>query len=79
VKDWATLVEREAQERVSRVEAENATTLAFGHEDAKGLVQNFALLEGELTEACLARELAQEDSCSLSTVVGAAEHWWEVS
>jgi hypothetical protein len=38
-KDWATLEEREALERVSRVEAENTTALASAHEDA-------ALLKG---------------------------------
>jgi hypothetical protein len=33
-RDWATLAEREALERVSRVEVENATPLASAHEDA---------------------------------------------
>jgi hypothetical protein len=32
--DWATLAEREARERVSRVEVENAVALAYAHEDA---------------------------------------------
>jgi hypothetical protein len=36
-KDWATLIEREALERVSREEAENAMTLASTREDAEGL------------------------------------------
>jgi hypothetical protein len=44
------LVEREAWERVPRMEAENATTLASAREDAEGLVQKIALLEGELAE-----------------------------
>jgi hypothetical protein len=33
---WATQVEREALERVSRVKVENTTVLAFTHEDAEG-------------------------------------------
>jgi hypothetical protein len=33
-RDRATLVGREALERVSRVEVENTTTLASAHEDA---------------------------------------------
>jgi hypothetical protein len=37
VEDWATLAERKAQERVSRVEVENSTTLASAREDAEGL------------------------------------------
>jgi hypothetical protein len=37
VEDWATLVERKAQERVSRVEVENATMLASAREDAEVL------------------------------------------
>jgi hypothetical protein len=36
-KDRATLIEREALERVSREEAENAMTLASTREDAEGL------------------------------------------
>jgi hypothetical protein len=35
-------------------EAENATALAFAHEDTEGLTQKVALLEGELEEARLA-------------------------
>jgi hypothetical protein len=38
--DHATLVEREALERVLRAEVENATTLASTCEDAEGLAQN---------------------------------------
>jgi hypothetical protein len=48
--DWAALGEREARERVSRVEAKNAMALASAREDAEGLVQKIALLEGELME-----------------------------
>jgi hypothetical protein len=48
--DRATLAEREAWERVWRVEAENAVVLAFACEDAKGIVWKIALLEGELAE-----------------------------
>jgi hypothetical protein len=36
-KDRATLIEKEALERVSREEAENAMTLASTREDAEGL------------------------------------------
>jgi CYTH domain-containing protein len=36
--DRATLVEREALERMSREEAENAMVLASAHEDVEGLV-----------------------------------------
>jgi hypothetical protein len=48
VEDWATLEEREALERVPRVEVENAATLASAHEYAEGFVWKIALLEGEL-------------------------------
>jgi hypothetical protein len=51
VEDWAALAEREAQERVSRVETENVVVLASAREDAEGLVRKVALLEGELAEA----------------------------
>jgi hypothetical protein len=36
--DWATQVEREALERVSRAEAENAMALASAHGDVKSLI-----------------------------------------
>jgi hypothetical protein len=50
VEEWAALAERKTQERVSRVEAENATVLASPRKDAEGLVQKIALLEVELVE-----------------------------
>jgi hypothetical protein len=43
--DRATLVERVALEKVSRVEAENAVVLASAHEDAEGFVRKIAQLE----------------------------------
>jgi hypothetical protein len=38
VEEWAALAERKTRERVSRVEAENATVLASPRKDAEGLV-----------------------------------------
>jgi hypothetical protein len=49
--DRAALAEREACEKVLRVETENTMMLAFAHEDAEGLVWKIALLRGELAEA----------------------------
>jgi hypothetical protein len=56
--DRASLVEREAWERVSRVEAENTTAMASAREDAEGLVRKITLLEGELAEERQAQKLA---------------------
>jgi hypothetical protein len=42
--DRVALVEREAWERVSRVETGNATVLAFAHENAEGFVRKVAFL-----------------------------------
>jgi hypothetical protein len=50
VEDRATLAERETQEKVSRVEAENVVALPLAHEDAEGLARKIALLEVELAE-----------------------------
>jgi hypothetical protein len=47
-KDPANVAEREALERVSRVEVENAMALASAREDAEGFVQKITLLEGDL-------------------------------
>jgi hypothetical protein len=46
--DQAGLAEKEALERVSRVEAENTMLLASACEDAEGLAPKVALLEDEL-------------------------------
>jgi hypothetical protein len=57
--DRATLVEREALERVLRAEVENATTLASTCEDAEGLAQKIALLEDELAAERRSREVSE--------------------
>jgi hypothetical protein len=59
--DQATLGKREALERVSRVESENAVALAFACEDAKGFVQKNALLESELVVVHRAREVSERE------------------
>jgi hypothetical protein len=50
VEDRATLLEREALERVSIVEVENTVASASAHENVEGLVWKIALLEGKLVE-----------------------------
>jgi hypothetical protein len=66
-------VERETRERVSRVDAESAATLASAREEVEGLAQRTTLLEGELAEARQAREKAEENSWGLSDIVADAE------
>jgi hypothetical protein len=61
VKDLATLAEREALERVSRAEAENAVALASTCDDAEGLVWKISLLEDELTAEHRALEVSQRE------------------
>jgi hypothetical protein len=78
VKDRAALAEMEAWERVSRVEAENATTFASACKDTEGLVRKIALLEGELVEQRRAQKLAKEKSRDLSDMAIDAERRWEV-
>jgi chromosome segregation ATPase len=58
---------------VSRVEAEGAVALASARQEAKGLAQRIALLEGELAEAQWARETAKENFWGLSDAVANAE------
>jgi hypothetical protein len=72
-------VEREAWERVSRVEVENATTLASAHEDVEGLARQTAFLEGELVEARQVREVIEVNSRGLSDIAVNAERWWDES
>jgi hypothetical protein len=51
-----TLAEREAQERVSKVEVESATMLASARGEVKGFTRRVALLEGELADVLQARD-----------------------
>jgi hypothetical protein len=48
--DRAVLAEREALERVSRVEVENSTTLSFARADAKDPARKVVLHEDEPVE-----------------------------
>jgi hypothetical protein len=77
--DWAALAEREAHERVSRVEAESTTVLASARGEGNGLAQRIAHLEGELAEVCHARDMVRENSRGLSDMATDAERLWEES
>jgi hypothetical protein len=61
VEDQDALVEREALERVSRAEAENATALASAREDAEGLARRIALLEDELAVERRGQEVSKRE------------------
>jgi hypothetical protein len=54
-------VEREALERVSRVEAKNAAALASSHEVVKGSAHKIALLEDKLVMERQAREVSERE------------------
>jgi hypothetical protein len=59
--DQTTLAEREALERVSRAEVENATALASTREDVEGLARKITLLEDELAAELQAREVSERE------------------
>jgi hypothetical protein len=59
--DRAALVEREALQRVWRVEAENPMMLASGHDDAKGVAQKITLLEDELAAERRSWEVSERE------------------
>jgi hypothetical protein len=71
--NWATLAEREARERVLRVEVESASMLTSTHEKAEDLVWRITLLEGEVAEAHWDREVAEENSQGLSNATADAK------
>jgi hypothetical protein len=77
VEDRATLAEREAQERVLRVEAESTVAVAFALEETDGLVRKIALLEGVPTEVRRAHKVAEETSHGLSDTTADAKQWQE--
>jgi hypothetical protein len=57
----AALADREALERVSRAEAENAMVLASTHEDAKGLTRKVTLLKDDVAAERQAREASERE------------------
>jgi hypothetical protein len=48
---WVVLAEREARERMSRMEVESAAVLASTCGEDEGFTQRISFLEGELVEA----------------------------
>jgi hypothetical protein len=58
---------------------EDAIALASAIEDAEGLVQKVTILEGELVEACQAREMAEEKFHILSDASANGARWLVVS
>jgi hypothetical protein len=77
VETRSTLAEREARESVLNVEAESTTALAFAREEAEGYARRVSFLEGELTDACQARDTTEVSFRDLSSVVVDAHRWWE--
>jgi hypothetical protein len=61
------------------VEVESIVMLASTHEEAEGFVRKIVLLKGELVEVHRAREVAEENSRSLSDVAADAERRHEDS
>jgi hypothetical protein len=59
--DRAALAAREALERVSRVQEENATALAFAREEAEGFDQKIALPEDRITSEHRAQEVSERE------------------
>jgi hypothetical protein len=59
--DWATLVEREAPERMLRAEVENTVVLASTREDTEGFIRKIALLEGELAAEHQASKVSEKE------------------
>jgi hypothetical protein len=61
VEDQAATAEREGLETVSRVEVENAVTLASTREDADGFARKITLLEDELVMERQARVVSERE------------------
>jgi hypothetical protein len=59
--DRAALAEREALEKVSRVQLENATALAFAREEVEGFDQKIALPEDRITSEHRAQEVSERE------------------
>jgi hypothetical protein len=68
----ATLAEREAQKRVSRMEAKRVAALASARGEAEGFTRRIPLLEGELADMRQTRDIAKVNSRSLSSLAANA-------
>jgi hypothetical protein len=68
VDNQATLAERLARERLSRMEAGSATTLASACRVAEGFARRISLLKGKLAEVHQARDMAEVNSQGLSNM-----------
>jgi chromosome segregation ATPase len=77
--DQATLAEREARERVSRMEAKSAATLASARREAEGFTHRITPLEGELAEVRQARDTTEANSQGLFNMAADTEQRWEES
>jgi hypothetical protein len=73
VEDRVAVDEREAQERVSRVEVESVAALASTNREAKGFTRRIAPLEGDLAEVRRAREVVELNFRGLFNVAANAE------
>jgi hypothetical protein len=73
----AALVEREARERVSRMEAESVTTLASAHGEAEGFTRRIALLEGKLMDTRQAQDMTEANNRGLFDVAANVDRRWE--
>jgi hypothetical protein len=77
--DWATPAEREARQRVSRVEAESVVALTSSHGVTGHLAGRVSLLKGELVEVCQSRDVTEEKSWGLTEAMADTERWLEDS
>jgi hypothetical protein len=75
----AALAEREAQERVTRLEVDSTVALDSTREKAEGFAQRIALLEGELLEAQWAQDVAEVNSQGMSDAAADVERQREQS
>jgi hypothetical protein len=65
----ATTAEREARERVSKMEAESAAALAYARGEVVGFTRRIALLECELVKARQAQDTSEVSSWGLFDAV----------
>jgi hypothetical protein len=75
--EQAALAERQARERVLRMEVESVAVLASARGEAEGFTRRIALLEGELMEAHQVHDTTEVNCRGLSDTAAYSDQRWE--
>jgi hypothetical protein len=74
---WATLIMKEAQEKMLKTEQESATLLVYVRGEVNELGQKVSFLKGVVEDACQARDMVEANFQDLSDEVACLNQRWD--